>query len=100
MRLFSSTGSAGTSVTFNRNGDAPGRYDLFQYQWSNVTGPGYRVIGQWTENLQLNVSFCNILENDIKVCIAVMFNRILSSFDERDQLMIETVHCEVPVVTS
>ena len=42
-------------MTFNRNGDAPGRYDLFQYQWNNVTGPGYRVIGQWTENLQLNV---------------------------------------------
>ncbi|KAI4795746.1 hypothetical protein KUCAC02_029679, partial [Chaenocephalus aceratus] len=47
-------GSAGTAVTFNRNGDAPGRYDLFQYQWSNVSGPGYRVIGQWTESLQLN----------------------------------------------
>lgn len=43
-------------MTFNRNGDAPGRYDLFQYQWSNVTGSGYRVIGQWTETLQINVS--------------------------------------------
>ncbi|MEQ2160264.1 hypothetical protein GOODEAATRI_031811, partial [Goodea atripinnis] len=59
--------SAGTSVTFNRNGDAPGRYDLFQYQWNNVTGAGYRVIGQWTETLQLNVmhlspfSLCLIL---------------------------------------
>ncbi|XP_069387193.1 metabotropic glutamate receptor 7 isoform X4 [Paralichthys olivaceus] len=49
------TGSAGTAVTFNRNGDAPGRYDLFQYQWSNVTGRGYRVIGQWTESLQINI---------------------------------------------
>lgn len=56
---MSSTGSAGTSVTFNRNGDAPGRYDLFQYQWNNVSGPGYRVIGQWTETLQLNVSLCH-----------------------------------------
>lgn len=56
MSCLSSAGSAGTSVTFNRNGDAPGRYDLFQYQWNNVTGPGYRVIGQWTETLQLNVS--------------------------------------------
>lgn len=45
-------------MTFNRNGDAPGRYDLFQYQWNNVSGPGYRVIGQWTESLQLNVSPC------------------------------------------
>lgn len=43
-------------MTFNRNGDAPGRYDLFQYQWNNVSGPGYRVIGQWTESLQINVS--------------------------------------------
>lgn len=43
-------------MTFNRNGDAPGRYDLFQYQWNNVTGPGYRMIGQWTETLQLHVS--------------------------------------------
>lgn len=54
-----STGSAGTSVTFNRNGDAPGRYDLFQYQRNNVSGPGYCVIGQWTETLQLNVSLCH-----------------------------------------
>lgn len=53
---FISTGSAGTAVTFNRNGDAPGRYDLFQYQLNNVTGPGYHVIGQWTETLQINVS--------------------------------------------
>lgn len=46
-------------MTFNRNGDAPGRYDLFQYQWNNVSEPGYCVIGQWTETLQLNVSFCH-----------------------------------------
>ncbi|MEQ2219720.1 hypothetical protein XENOCAPTIV_022559, partial [Xenoophorus captivus] len=60
---FSSTGSAGTSVTFNRNGDAPGRYDLFQYQWNNVTGAGYRVIGHWTETLQLNTDFHPIRKN-------------------------------------
>ncbi|CAB1428159.1 unnamed protein product [Pleuronectes platessa] len=54
-------GSAGTSVTFNRDGDAPGRYDLFQYQWSNVTGPGYRVIGQWTETLQINTELLLLL---------------------------------------
>lgn len=50
------SGSAGTSVTFNQNGDAPGRYDLFQYQINNNSFPAYRVIGQWTESLQLNVS--------------------------------------------
>ncbi|KAM7401510.1 hypothetical protein PAMP_016819 [Pampus punctatissimus] len=55
IRSVSFNGSAGTSVTFNRNGDAPGRYDLFQYQLNNITGAGYRVIGQWTETLQLNI---------------------------------------------
>lgn len=64
--LFS-TGSAGTSVTFNRNGDAPGRYDLFQYQWNNITGPGYRVIGQWTETLQLNVSECQSRKANVQL---------------------------------
>lgn len=40
---------------FNENGDAPGRYDIFQYQLSNVTNPGYKVIGQWTNHLRLDV---------------------------------------------
>lgn len=57
--FFFPSGSAGTSVTFNQNGDAPGRYDLFQYQINNNSSPGYRVIGQWTESLQLNVSTLN-----------------------------------------
>ncbi|XP_032406281.1 metabotropic glutamate receptor 7-like [Xiphophorus hellerii] len=55
IRSVSFNGSAGTSVTFNRNGDAPGRYDLFQYQRSNGTGSVYRAVGQWTETLQLNM---------------------------------------------
>ncbi|XP_055073144.1 metabotropic glutamate receptor 7-like isoform X1 [Misgurnus anguillicaudatus] len=55
IRSVSFNGSAGTSVTFNRNGDAPGRYDLFQYQMNINSTPGYKVIGQWTENLQLNI---------------------------------------------
>ncbi|XP_051550395.1 metabotropic glutamate receptor 7-like isoform X3 [Myxocyprinus asiaticus] len=55
IRSVSFNGSAGTSVTFNRNGDAPGRYDLFQYQISINSTPGYKVIGQWTETLQLNL---------------------------------------------
>ncbi|KAM4820940.1 metabotropic glutamate receptor 7 isoform 7-T13 [Thomomys bottae] len=49
------TGSAGTPVMFNKNGDAPGRYDIFQYQTTNTTTPGYRLIGQWTDELQLNM---------------------------------------------
>ena len=55
--VLSSPGSAGTPVVFNKNGDAPGRYDIFQYQTTNTTNPGYRLIGQWTDELQLNVSF-------------------------------------------
>ncbi|XP_041945930.1 metabotropic glutamate receptor 7 isoform X1 [Alosa alosa] len=55
IRSVSFNGSAGTSVTFNRNGDAPGRYDLFQYQVNNNSTPGYRVIGQWMDTLQLNI---------------------------------------------
>uniref|UniRef100_A0A8C8B8L8 Glutamate metabotropic receptor 8 n=1 Tax=Otus sunia TaxID=257818 RepID=A0A8C8B8L8_9STRI len=48
------TGSAGTPVIFNENGDAPGRYDIFQYQITNKSTE-YKVIGQWTNQLHLNV---------------------------------------------
>ncbi|KAL0181137.1 hypothetical protein M9458_023543, partial [Cirrhinus mrigala] len=30
------------------------RYDIFQYQLSNTTNPGYKIIGQWTNHLRLN----------------------------------------------
>lgn len=43
---------------FNENGDAPGRYDIFQYQLSNVSNPGYKHIGQWTNHLRINVNIC------------------------------------------
>ncbi|XP_041317880.1 metabotropic glutamate receptor 7 [Pyrgilauda ruficollis] len=49
------TGSAGTPVMFNKNGDAPGRYDIFQFHSSNTSTPGYRLVGQWTDDLQLNI---------------------------------------------
>lgn len=49
------TGSAGTPVTFNENGDAPGRYDIFQYQINNRSTAEYKVIGHWTDQLYLNV---------------------------------------------
>ncbi|XP_051837311.1 metabotropic glutamate receptor 7 isoform X4 [Antechinus flavipes] len=55
IRSVNFNGSAGTPVTFNKNGDAPGRYDIFQYQITNTTNPGYRLIGQWTDELQLNL---------------------------------------------
>ncbi|KAM4610272.1 glutamate receptor, metabotropic 6a isoform 2-T2 [Polymixia lowei] len=54
IRAVNFNGSAGTGVLFNENGDAPGRYDIFQFQMTNHSNPGYRVIGQWTNNLRLN----------------------------------------------
>lgn len=53
FNMFS--GSAGTPVVFNENGDAPGRYDIFQYQITNKSTE-YKVIGQWSNQLHLNVS--------------------------------------------
>ncbi|KAM9327041.1 metabotropic glutamate receptor 7 [Gastrophryne carolinensis] len=55
IRNVNFNGSAGTPVFFNKNGDALGRYDLFQYQMGNQSTPGYRLIGQWTDELQLNI---------------------------------------------
>ncbi|XP_074057971.1 metabotropic glutamate receptor 6 [Macrotis lagotis] len=54
IRAVHFNGSAGTPVMFNENGDAPGRYDIFQYQVTNGSG-GYHAVGQWTESLKLNV---------------------------------------------
>uniref|UniRef100_A0A8C0C1M7 Glutamate metabotropic receptor 8 n=1 Tax=Buteo japonicus TaxID=224669 RepID=A0A8C0C1M7_9AVES len=55
IRAVNFNGSAGTPVVFNENGDAPGRYDIFQYQITNKSAE-YKVIGQWTNQLHLNVS--------------------------------------------
>ncbi|XP_075039846.1 metabotropic glutamate receptor 7 [Mixophyes fleayi] len=55
IRNVSFNGSAGTPVMFNKNGDALGRYDIFQYQMGNRSTPGYRLIGQWTDELQLSI---------------------------------------------
>lgn len=48
-------GIAGNPVLFNENGDAPGRYEIYQYQIRNRTAE-YKVIGHWTDQLHLNVS--------------------------------------------
>ncbi|XP_054694794.1 metabotropic glutamate receptor 7 isoform X4 [Grus americana] len=55
IRSVNFNGSAGTPVMFNKNGDAPGRYDIFQYHTTNTSTPGYRLVGQWTDDLQLNI---------------------------------------------
>lgn len=50
-------GIAGNPVLFNENGDAPGRYEIYQYQIKNNTAE-YKIIGHWTDQLHLNVSTC------------------------------------------
>lgn len=52
--LFFSLGIAGTPVVFNMNGDAPGRYEIYQYQITNTTTE-YKIIGHWTDQLHLDV---------------------------------------------
>ncbi|OXB61900.1 hypothetical protein ASZ78_005806 [Callipepla squamata] len=54
IRAVNFNGSAGTPVVFNENGDAPGRYDIFQYQITNRSTE-YKIIGHWTNQLHLNV---------------------------------------------
>ncbi|XP_070557632.1 metabotropic glutamate receptor 6-like [Ptychodera flava] len=48
-------GSANTDVHFNENGDANGRYDIYQFQMVNNTWE-YVVIGEWVEGLYLDMS--------------------------------------------
>ncbi|XP_035282275.1 metabotropic glutamate receptor 8 isoform X1 [Anguilla anguilla] len=55
IRAVNFNGSAGTPVVFNENGDAPGRYDIFQYQITNRSTAEYKVIGHWTNQLHLNM---------------------------------------------
>ncbi|XP_042326746.1 metabotropic glutamate receptor 8 isoform X1 [Sceloporus undulatus] len=54
IRAVNFNGSAGTPVVFNENGDAPGRYDIFQYQLTNRSAE-YKIIGHWTNQLHLTV---------------------------------------------
>ncbi|XP_064359569.1 metabotropic glutamate receptor 6-like [Dromaius novaehollandiae] len=55
IRRLAFNGSAGTPVSFNENGDAPGRYDIFQFQGVNGSGGAYRPVGQWVQGLRLQV---------------------------------------------
>ena len=50
-------------MVFNVNGDAPGRYEIYQYQMANDTTE-YKIIGNWTDQLHLEVwVFLNITSN-------------------------------------
>ncbi|XP_063738942.1 metabotropic glutamate receptor 4-like [Eleginops maclovinus] len=53
IRNVNFTGIAGTPVIFNVNGDAPGRYEIYQYQITN-NNTEYKIIGHWTDQLYLD----------------------------------------------
>ena len=55
-------------MVFNENGDAPGRYDIFQYQITNRSTAEYRVIGTWTNKLHLNVRATFDLATSAQCC--------------------------------
>uniref|UniRef100_A0A672YV35 Glutamate metabotropic receptor 4 n=1 Tax=Sphaeramia orbicularis TaxID=375764 RepID=A0A672YV35_9TELE len=55
IRNVNFTGIAGTPVVFNVNGDAPGRYEIYQYQIANSTME-YKIIGHWTDQLHLDIN--------------------------------------------
>ncbi|XP_064813225.1 metabotropic glutamate receptor 4-like [Oncorhynchus masou masou] len=52
IRNVNFTGIAGTPVIFNVNGDAPGRYEIYQYQMKHNTTE-YKIIGHWADQLHL-----------------------------------------------
>nr|XP_046221600.1 metabotropic glutamate receptor 4-like isoform X1 [Oncorhynchus gorbuscha] len=52
IRNVNFTGIAGTPVIFNVNGDAPGRYEIYQYQMQHNTTE-YKIIGHWADQLHL-----------------------------------------------
>ncbi|KAJ4938462.1 hypothetical protein JOQ06_003081, partial [Pogonophryne albipinna] len=66
-----STGSAGTPVMFNENGDAPGRYDIFQYQINNRSTAEYKVIGHWTNQLHLTMETLQWTTGDSSLPVSV-----------------------------
>uniref|UniRef100_A0A8B9RLG2 Glutamate receptor, metabotropic 4 n=1 Tax=Astyanax mexicanus TaxID=7994 RepID=A0A8B9RLG2_ASTMX len=58
IRKVNITVTSGNPVQFNENGDAPGRYDIFQYQLNQTANQTaeYKIIGSWTDKLNLNMS--------------------------------------------
>uniref|UniRef100_A0A673NCK6 Metabotropic glutamate receptor 8-like n=1 Tax=Sinocyclocheilus rhinocerous TaxID=307959 RepID=A0A673NCK6_9TELE len=70
IRNVSFNGSAKTLVVFNENGDAPGRYDIYQYQITNRSAE-YRIIGHWTDQLHLNMNAMQWASGDSSVPASV-----------------------------
>ncbi|XP_030641108.1 metabotropic glutamate receptor 7-like [Chanos chanos] len=72
IRNATFNGSAGTTVMFDKNGDAPGRYDLFQVQSDNSSSlPEYHLIGQWMDFLHLKMEDLRWGAEDVPVPVSV-----------------------------
>ncbi|CAM9121407.1 unnamed protein product, partial [Lampetra planeri] len=67
IRHLNFAGIAGNPVLFNENGDAPGRYEIYQYQIRNGTAE-YKIIGHWTDQLHLNADTytCKMCRFDLR----------------------------------
>ena len=67
-------------MVFNVNGDAPGRYEIYQYQITNNTTE-YKIIGHWTDQLYLDVCiFEMVLKICLKACMLCFPNNRSDSF--------------------
>ncbi|XP_045148751.1 metabotropic glutamate receptor 4 isoform X4 [Echinops telfairi] len=75
IRNVNFSGIAGNPVTFNENGDAPGRYDIYQYQMRNGSAE-YKVIGTWTDHLHLRL---------LGICVWFVVDPSHSVVDFQDQ---------------
>ncbi|KAK9889154.1 hypothetical protein WA026_004428 [Henosepilachna vigintioctopunctata] len=56
LRNVKFTGRQKTDVKFNKDGDAFGHYNIYQYQRHDEGKYDYRQIGSWKEKLNLNLS--------------------------------------------
>nr|XP_045013599.1 metabotropic glutamate receptor 4 isoform X3 [Jaculus jaculus] len=70
-----SPGIAGNPVTFSENGDAPGRYDIYQYQLRNGSAE-YKAVGSWTDQLHLRL---------LGICVWFVVDPSRSVVDFQDQ---------------
>ncbi|KAM6107480.1 metabotropic glutamate receptor 6-like [Phoenicopterus ruber ruber] len=70
IRRVAFNGSGGTPVRFSANGDAPGRYDIFQFQGGDgVWGGGYHAVGQWAQGLRLQPCAGYHYRADLQTCL-------------------------------
>ncbi|XP_067129617.1 metabotropic glutamate receptor 3-like isoform X2 [Centruroides vittatus] len=62
---FPSRQGEGIIVRFNQDGDAPGNYHIYQYQKTGQDKYDYKVVGEWTESLQINMTLIKWEDSNI-----------------------------------